>query len=113
MTMSKLINAETGEIILTELALARSFWKRFVGLMFRKSLPEGFGIWIEPCKSVHTMWMLISIDIHFLDSNNSVIEIKKNVRPWRVVLAPKNTKSVLEIGSGTIDIPTNTRIQSS
>ena len=110
--MSKLINAETGEVILNELAFARSFWKRFFGLMFRKSLPEGFGIWIEPCKSVHTMWMLISIDIHFLDSKNRVIEIKKMVRPWRVVLAPKGTKSVLEIRSGAIEIPKNTRIQS-
>jgi|TARA_B100001094_G_C17513529_1_gene476763 hypothetical protein len=111
--MANLINAETGEIILTEFVFARSFWKRFVGLMFRKSLPQGFGIWIMPCKSVHTMWMRISIDIHFLDSNNSVIEIRKNVQPWRVVLAPKNTESVLEIGAGAIEIPRQTRIEAS
>ncbi len=111
--MTKLINAETGEIILAELELARTFWKRFVGLMFRKSLPSGFGIWIEPCKSVHTMWMRISIDVHFLDSDNSIIGVSKNVRPWKVALAPENTMSVLEIQSSTIEIPINTKVEAS
>ena len=111
--MAKLINAETGETILAELELARSFWSRFVGFMFRKSLPLGCGIWIEPCKSIHTMWMRISIDVHFLDGNNSVIGVSKNVRPWRVVLAPADTMSVLEIQSRTIEIPLNTRVEAS
>lgn len=109
--MTNLINAETGETILSELELARSFWQRFVGLMFRKSLPVGCGIWIVPCKSIHTMWMRMSIDVHFIDGNNSVIGVRKNVRPWRVVLAPANTTSVLEIQSSTIEIPVNTRVE--
>jgi uncharacterized membrane protein (UPF0127 family) len=111
--MPNLTNAETGETLLNQLEVADSFWKRFVGLMFRKSLPIGFGIWIKPCKSVHTMWMRIPIDIHFLDRNNTVISFRKNVRPWRVAMAPKNTHSVVETKCGTIEIPMKTRIESS
>lgn len=111
--MRNLANANTEAVLLSQLEIADTFWKRFVGLMFRKSLPADFGIWIKPCKSIHTMWMRIPIDVHFLDKNDVVIGVTKNVRPWRVAMAPKNTCSVVETGCGTIEIPMNTRIESS
>ncbi len=111
--MTNLANADTGVTILNQLEIADTFWKRFVGLMFRKALPTDFGIWIKPCKSIHTMWMRIPIDVYFLDRDDVVIGFKENVRPWRIAMAPRNTYSVLEMGCGTIGIPLKTRIKSS
>lgn len=108
--MPKLINVETKEVLLTNLETADSFWKRLVGLMFRKRVSQGFGIWIKPCKSIHTMWMRMAIDVYFIDDADTVIGVKKAVRPWQIAFAPNNTQSVLETAVGTIDLCISTKI---
>ena len=108
--MPKLINIETKEVLLNDLEIADSFWKRLVGLMFRKQVSSGFGIWIKPCRSIHTMWMRMTIDVYFIDDAGMVIGVKKAVRPWQIALAPNNTQSVLETPVGMIDLCISTKI---
>jgi uncharacterized membrane protein (UPF0127 family) len=97
---AKLVDANTNLVVIESLHLAVTPWDRFRGLMFRRHTPPCFGLLIQPCRSIHTMWMRLTIDVCFLSQDNVVIGIRSAVPPWRIVLAPKGTKSVLETPSG-------------
>jgi len=73
---------------------AKTFTEKLIGLMFKKTF-EGYFL-LDRCKSIHTCWMLFSIDVLAIDSNNTVIDIKKNVQPWRLYCAPRQTRAILE-----------------
>ena len=52
-----------------QLEIADTFLKRFLGLMGRKKIPEGQGLLILPCNSIHMMFMRFSIDAVYIDEN--------------------------------------------
>jgi uncharacterized membrane protein (UPF0127 family) len=71
------------------------------GLLGRDSLPDGEGLWIVPCESVHTFGMKFPIDLLYLDHNRKVKKIRHSMPPWRVS-ACLSAHSVIELSSGTI-----------
>jgi uncharacterized protein len=71
------------------------------GLLGRDGLPEGEGLWIVPCESIHTFGMRFPIDLVYLDRNKKVKKVRSGVPPWRVS-ACFSAHSVLELASGTI-----------
>lgn len=82
---------------------ANTAFSRFMGLMFRKSIPKTNGLLLEPCNQIHTFNMRFSIDVIFMDSKNTVLDIFKDVKPWRVRPFVKNAKKCLELNSGMAD----------
>ncbi len=81
---------------------ASTFGTRLRGLMFRRALRTGDGMIFWHCRSLHTHFMLMVIDIVFLDASLRVISMKKDVRPWRIVRC-KIAEHALEFVSGTCD----------
>jgi uncharacterized membrane protein (UPF0127 family) len=71
------------------------------GLLGRDVLPEGEGLWIVPCESVHTFFMKFPIDLIYLDRNKKVKKVRSSVPPWRVS-ACLSAHSIIELASGTI-----------
>ena len=63
--------------------VARTFLRRAVGLIGRKSLPPGEGLLILRCNAIHTFFMRFPIDATFLDANDRVVKVVRNIRPWR------------------------------
>jgi uncharacterized membrane protein (UPF0127 family) len=94
--VARLIDAETGEVLLPSLETAHTFWRRFTGLQFRRPLPPDGGLWLKPCSSIHTCFMRFPIDVVMLDQELRVLKVKRCVRPWRIVLCERLTKSVIE-----------------
>jgi len=91
----------TGEVLVQNLEVARSPWARFRGLMLRGSLPEGGGLDITPCGSIHMMFMRFPIDAVFYDANGRVTKVGRRVRPWvGLVFGGKGAKGVLELPAG-------------
>lgn len=76
-------------------------WSRFVGLMGRKRLPEGEGLQIVPCSSVHMFFMRFPLDILYVDKAGRVVKAVSDLRPWRLSAA-RGAKSVIELPVGTI-----------
>ena len=105
-----LLDADSGRMILQTLELAHTPWTRFWGLMLRRSVPASYGIWIRPCRSIHTMWMRMRIDVFFLSGNLTVLGVRPDVVPWRIVIAPRGTHSVLETPSGQTQLPIGRRL---
>jgi uncharacterized protein len=85
-----------------KIAVADSFLPRLFGLMGKRSLPAGSGLWITPSSGVHTCWMRMPIDIVALDRNLRVVTADHAVRPWRLSGLSLRTNSVLELPVGQI-----------
>ena len=75
---------ETAVINGVRAKVAKTFWQRFKGLMGRKALHKGEGMLILKCNSIHTCFMRFPIDATFLDRDDNVVKIVRNIRPWRL-----------------------------
>src|SRR5271167_2951353 len=92
----------TRQTVLAErLEVADSSAKRNKGLLGRKGLSPGEGLWIVPCESVHTFGMQFAIDLVYLDCDKRVKKVRNDVPPWRIS-ACLSAYSVLELASGSI-----------
>jgi hypothetical protein len=72
------------------------------GLLGRRGLDAGGGLWIKPSSGVHTFFMAFSIDVVGLDGNLKVIKLWRNLVPFRVTSVNLRMRSVLELPTGVI-----------
>jgi uncharacterized membrane protein (UPF0127 family) len=88
----------------THVTLAATHWSRFRGLMCMPaaSFRTGNGLWIVPCRGVHTFAMKFPIDVIYLDARNCVVHLEENLRPWRVARVSLRAASVLELPEDTL-----------
>ena len=78
-----------------------TFFKRFKGLMGRKSLAEGAGLLIEPCNQIHTFGMKFAIDTLTLDKDDVILYIDHEIQPGKIRKMVSKGRRVLELPSGT------------
>lgn len=76
------------------------FYSRFKGLMFTKNFD--YGLRLSKCNSIHTFFMMTSIDVVMTDGDNNVLFVYKNVKPWRIILPKKGVVNTYELPNGTI-----------
>ena len=81
--------------------IAGSGGKRTKGLLGRKGLAPGEGMWIVPCEAVHTFGMQFPIDLVYLDRGLRIKKLRSSVAPWRLS-ACLSAHSILELPAGTI-----------
>lgn len=91
-----------GKVICEKVEIADSFFKRFMGLMYRKNMNENEGLLLDPCNEIHTFGMKFPIDTITVSSDNIIIYIDENIAPRRVRPRIKEGKKVLELNAGTI-----------
>jgi hypothetical protein len=98
-------NVTKGTCLAASVRVADSFLKRLVGLLGKRSLAhdgQSLGLWITPCNSIHTLGMLFSIDVLFLNRSGQVVKAVPGVKPFRLVLPVQSAVSVLELPEQTI-----------
>jgi uncharacterized membrane protein (UPF0127 family) len=83
----------------TALAIADTHWTRLRGLLGLRSndFRNGSGLWIVPCRGVHTLGMAFPIDVVYLDDAMTVIHVQGDLRPWRFAPVRTQAASVLEL----------------
>lgn len=89
-------------VIAEPLRMADNFFTRAKGLLGTKSLPEGHGLLIRPCNSVHMLGMSYAIDVVFLSKTLEVLRVIPELKPWRLSPVVKGAHQVLELPQGTI-----------
>jgi len=100
--MTRLVERESGRVIVERLRVARSMSERMRGLLGRSGLPPGEGMLIERCSSIHTFFMKFSLDVIFLDRSFRVMRVVRHLHPWRLAGA-WNAARVVELGAGALD----------
>lgn len=82
---------------------AAGVWRRTVGLIGRRGLDFGEGLWIVPCNGVHTFGMRFAIDVIMVDRDCRVVAMQQGLQPNRVLLPKRGGHSVVELPTGTIE----------
>jgi uncharacterized protein len=82
---------------------AKNFVDRAIGLMFKPPMIKYDSLLIRPCRSIHTCFMLYSLDIVFLDDNFKIVKIIRNIKPWRMSLLYWRASQALELKAGSVD----------
>ncbi len=96
------MHERSGAVLAEELELPRTMFGRGLGLMFRKTLDPGRGMWINPCSGIHMMFMNFRIDAVFLDSGERVKKVYRKLPTWYgVVWWEIGAHSVLELPPGS------------
>ena len=94
-------NEETGVTLHVE--IADSAFKRLMGLMGRRRLESGHGLFIAPCDGIHMCFMRFSIDAVYVDKDYRIKKIVRNLRPWLGLSMCFGAFGVLELPSGDAD----------
>jgi uncharacterized membrane protein (UPF0127 family) len=79
-----------------EVPVATTPLSRLLGLALLPADRAGEGLLIPGCRSVHTLGMRFPLDLVFLDRTGRVIELRRGVRPGRLVRCAQ-AQSVLEL----------------
>lgn len=96
----KKINILKNNIVITDNAeLADTFFARFRGLMFRRTIAEDYALCITPCNQIHMLNMKFPIDVVYLDEGGTVIKTDVNVQPGKICKTVQNANSVIELKS--------------
>lgn len=96
------MHVRTGKALAEQLEVARNYFARAFGLMFRRSLEPGHGMWIVPCNGITMLFMRFPIDAVFLDRQERVKKVYTKLPPWwGTVWLVLGAHSVLELPSGS------------
>ena len=82
--------------------VADSILSRLIGLLGKRSLALDSGLWIVPSSGVHTLGMLFTIDVVFLDKNLKVVGLRELLRPFSITGLNLQADSVIELPAHTI-----------
>jgi uncharacterized membrane protein (UPF0127 family) len=74
---------------------------RLRGLIGR-SLRSDEGIWVVPSSGVHTLGVLMPLDLIYLDANHRVIHLVEHFPTFRIAPLRSQSESVLELAPHTI-----------
>ena len=82
--------------------VADNFVSHAFGLIPRSRLGAGEGLLITRTSSI-TMWLMrFPIDAVFLDRDRRVVRVAEDLPPWRLAIAAKGARDVLELPAGTV-----------
>ena len=83
--MSQLINKTTEQTLALHVIKAQGIFSRLKGLIGEKDFPLSSAFWIIPCQGgIHTFFMQFPIDVIFVSRSLCVINVLKNIKPWRM-----------------------------
>ena len=102
MKIIRIQNGRSGAVLGQNVQLADGWWRRAVGLLGQTELPEGGGLLLVPCASVHTLGMRFPVDVAFLDGRGRILETKADLPPGRFAVGGKDVHATLELPVGTL-----------
>jgi uncharacterized protein len=100
--MFTVTNSTRGITLGDSIELADTSIKRMVGLLGRRGLAAGGGLWINPSSGVHTFGMAFPIDVVGLDRDLRVVKLWRCLVPFRLTSVSLKIKSVIELPCGVI-----------
>jgi uncharacterized membrane protein (UPF0127 family) len=97
-------NRTRRQYLATRLSVADTHWSRLLGLMGKTAsdFQQESGLWIVPCRGVHTLGMRFPIDVLYLDRDRVVVHLEPGLQPWRLAPVRLKAASVLELPENMI-----------
>lgn len=101
--MAQLRNGTTGEVVAGRVSAARTPWTRAIGYLGRRSVDAGEGLWFDRCASIHTIGMRASIDVVFIDREQTVVCVVPRAQRNRIIRGGAGAAAVIELGPGVAE----------
>lgn len=99
----RVLNLSRNRVLGDAIREAGTFFSRAGGLLQTDGLPEGTGLWIRPCRIIHSFGMRWEFDALFLDAGHKVVGSYSRFRRNRFSGIFWNARGVLELPAGTIE----------
>ncbi|HEY1949975.1 MAG TPA: DUF192 domain-containing protein [Bryobacteraceae bacterium] len=84
------------------ISCADTTWARLKGLLGKFSMSSDEGLWVVPSRGIHTIGMLIPIDLVYLDAEHRVVHLVEHLGSLRLGPICWKSTSVLELPPHTI-----------
>src|ERR1700678_4216848 len=81
---------------------ADTTFTRLRGLIGRLRLRADEGIWLVPSRGIHTLGVLVPLDLIYLDENLQVVHLEEYFPTFRIAPLRRQAESVLELPTHTI-----------
>jgi uncharacterized membrane protein (UPF0127 family) len=87
--------------------VADSWVSRLIGLMGRKSIADGSGLFFPGTNGIHMLFMRFAIDCVFVsspepDGTRVVVSVKRDLRPWTsIVWFVRRARGAIELRAGS------------
>jgi uncharacterized protein len=94
-------NITTGSLLPYLVKSAETPLSRMIGLLSTDKPDTDASVYFAPCYSIHTIGMRYPIDILFLDKEQKLIKLFRNLPPNRLTGTISDAHSVLEFPGGT------------
>lgn len=95
-------NISRGTLLGKRIRHARRWWQRLRGLLGRRSIGDGEGLLLEPCRAVHMMGMRFPLDIAFVDRQGVVVAVYADLAPGRRTRYHHAARAALEVPVGIL-----------
>ena len=97
----KILYHKNSDKKIAKIKIANSFFKRFLGLMFKArcdypllfEIPQN--IQIKERSSIHSLFMRFELTLVFIDGDNLIYEIA-DLKPWKYYVPQKRAKYIIE-----------------
>lgn len=99
----RILNQTRNTVLAQNAILANTILSGMVGLLKHTSLPQGEGMLIAPAHSIHMFFMKFAIDAIFIDRNNVVVGLVRNIKPFQLSPYFWRASAVIELPAGTIN----------
>ena len=96
-------NLTKDRVLAERASVARSFFRRLKGLLGTASLPDGEGLLLSPCNSIHMFGMKYAIDVVFLDKELVVVDVLENIAPGKASRVYRKAYCCLELPAGKVN----------
>jgi len=101
--MPQIFNKTKNTLVASRAKMAQNFLARMVGLLNRSSLSPQEALIIPHCQSIHMFFMRFPIDVIFVDSENKVVHLLKNIRPFQLSPIIFSSFYAIEMAVGGIE----------
>ena len=79
--------------------IAAHWFRRAAGRLAIPDRDAPCGLWLRPCRAVHTFGMRQAIDVVFLRADGVVVKVVPALEPWRIA-ACRGARTTLELRAG-------------
>ena len=99
----RIVNVTCDRVLAERAWEARSYSSRMKGLLGRKGLEAGEGLYIRPCSSIHSFFMKFRFDAAFVDGEGKVLHVIRAMKPWRISKIVSGAAGVVELPAGMLE----------
>lgn len=89
-------------ILATNAKLAKGFFERLIGLMFKKKLEHGNALIIPYCNWIHTFFMRFPIDVIYINEEYKIVDSIIALKPWNITSPRIKAQHVIELPNGSL-----------